>query len=411
LAHRFVGQVCCVAWAFALPITVQAAGFDSYLVPDIANDNHIALAMEESVLVQNPESNDTFVSHLRNGDSRQMTNGTQLGNDPVDQATDSFQTTSVGSIAADGEPIWDDQGAQSHSITDGALNRILGDVCPRWGAQVDALFLWQGAIPSQPLLADANGTTVLDANQAQTKMTSGPRYGVFFHIDKCSTIEGNYFNVGSFYGDAPAIPAAVYTGIGLPITLPLTPTAYSLLTNGRIQSAELNWRQRSGGPLTMLAGFRWVEWNQQLQMLDSLTAPTTGTTAITGNDLYGGQLGADLLLWNSGGRVTVNALGKAGVFYNKAYQRTSGIEASILQGPVAAVADQTSFFGEAGANGSVRLTDWLSWRAGYSLFWLSGVATSADQLSRTTFTPPTATINTHGSVLLHGVTTGLESRW
>jgi len=59
----------------------------------------------------------------------------------------------------------------------------------------------------------------------------------------------------------------------------------------------------------------------------------------------------------------------------------------------------------------VRLTDWLSWRAGYSLLWLSGVATSADQLSRTTFTPPTATINTHGSVLLHGVTTGLEARW
>jgi len=61
----------------------------------------------------------------------------------------------------------------------------------------------------------------------------------------------------------------------------------------------------------------------------------------------------------------------------------------------------------------VRLASWLSWRAGYTLFWLSGVATSANQLSTTDLATnvPTATINTNGSVLLHGVTTGLEARW
>ncbi|MCX7415355.1 MAG: hypothetical protein NTY25_02525, partial [Planctomycetia bacterium] len=59
------------------------------------------------------------------------------------------------------------------------------------------------------------------------------------------------------------------------------------------------------------------------------------------------------------------------------------------------------------------LTDWLSWRAGYSLFWLSGVAVPADQLTAVALapTPSTPTINTNGSVLLHGVTTGLEARW
>jgi hypothetical protein len=41
------------------------------------------------------------------------------------------------------------------------------------------------------------------------------------------------------------------------------------------------------------------------------------------------------------------------------------------------------------------------------------VATSANQLSTTDLAAnvPTATINTNGSVLLHGVTTGLEARW
>jgi hypothetical protein len=78
-----------------------------------------------------------------------------------------------------------------------------------------------------------------------------------------------------------------------------------------------------------------------------------------------------------------------------------------------AVADQTAFVGEVGANASLRLTEWLSWRAGYTLFWLSGVASPASQFSTTDLAvdPPTATINTNGSVLLHGVTTGLEARW
>jgi hypothetical protein len=77
---------------------------------------------------------------------------------------------------------------------------------------------------------------------------------------------------------------------------------------------------------------------------------------------------------------------------------------------------QASFFGEVGANATVELTNWLSWRVGYTLFWLSGVATPANQLSVVTLDPGTGTtvangINTSGSVLLHGVTTGVEARW
>ena len=60
----------------------------------------------------------------------------------------------------------------------------------------------------------------------------------------------------------------------------------------------------------------------------------------------------------------------------------------------------------------MRLTSWLSWRLGYSLFWLSGVAVPASQLSTTDLNNPSATtINTNGSALIQGVTTGLEARF
>jgi hypothetical protein len=161
-----------------------------------------------------------------------------------------------------------------------------------------------------------------------------------------------------------------------------------------------------------------VEWNQDLSLVsNSTTVAPTGIGARTGNDLFGSQIGGDLGLWNSGGRVTVNGIGKAGVFLNHAYQQTTGTfnvnGVATPQGPAAAQKDGVAFFGEAGVNASLAVNRWLSWRLGYSLFWLSGVAVPANQLGLANFSaaPPATTINTSGSVLLHGVTTGLEARW
>ena len=69
------------------------------------------------------------------------------------------------------------------------------------------------------------------------------------------------------------------------------------------------------------------------------------------------------------------------------------------------------FVGETGINASLALTNWLSWRAGYTCFWLGGVAVPARQLGLYDATAGTTSVNTNGSVFLHGVTTGLEARW
>jgi hypothetical protein len=305
-------------------------------------------------------------------------------------------------------------------------------VRPRWQAQVDALMLWQGNIPSRVLYTDAvSGDPALDINQAQTEMAAGARYGLILNLDPVYAIEGNYFNVSSFAGSA-ATPPGTYgqNNLAAPSLGPadgILFTSASVLTSGTISSAELNWRRRTCSPITWLAGFRWVEWNQGMAVQDRfvfdpavLPPGSSDLDVATGNNLYGGQVGMDLCLWNRPtSAVQVNALGKAGVFYNHAsYQRTEG---AFMQdglpptqlGPAAATADQTSFVGELGVNASLRITSWLSWRAGYTLFWLSGVATPAEQLSVTNVavSPATATIDTNGSVLLHGVTTGLEARW
>jgi hypothetical protein len=250
-------------------------------------------------------------------------------------------------------------------------------------------------------------------------MALGPRIGTIFNLDNVYAIEGNYFQAGLFNGDATTLPVAA------PITLQenningknfLPVDSAQLFTTSFIQSAELNWRRRTCTPITWIGGFRWVEWDQQMNITEYLGGKQNGFfNTATGNNLYGGQGGVDVALWNDNeGPVKVNAVGKAGVFYNNAFQRSyASYPGSTAPVYASAIADQTAFFGEFGVNSSVRLTNWLSWRLGYSLFWLSGVAVPASQLSTTDVNvkPATATINTNGSALIQGVTTGLEARF
>ena len=117
------------------------------------------------------------------------------------------------------------------------------------------------------------------------------------------------------------------------------------------------------------------------------------------------------MIWNDGGPFTLNGVGKAGVYYNhQAYQATQ-VTSSLGNSALADNKDTVSFLGELGVNASLALTNWLSWRTGYSVFWLGGVATPANQLGRTDIAAATTSVGPYGSVLLHGVTTGLEARW
>ena len=298
----------------------------------------------------------------------------------------------------------------------GPMAGVCEPTCHRWTGTVDALFLWQNNIASRPMfLSTSTLATAVDANQLQTPASVGPRFGLFYHLDNCHSIEGNYFNVQSFQGEYQT-PFATdgYAAIDMASTLPYVVNGVQAMSSGEIQSAELNWR-RHAGVVTWLAGFRWVEWNGDLNVRSTSVLGEDLVSSATGNDLYGGQLGADVLLWQGPRGLQINTLGKAGVYYNTAYQSTTGSLSTQppYAGSARSAADQTAFFGELGINGAWWITDCIAWRVGYSFFWLSGVATPAEQLSLVDITasPATSSINTEGSVFLQGVTTGIEARW
>ena len=296
--------------------------------------------------------------------------------------------------------------------------------CPTWEAQVDALFLWQGNIPSRPLYLDsATGATALDANQLYAPAAIAPRYALTYHRDDCRAIEVNYFQVWGFNASQAIGPLVDGTGNGgytmnnlLGQSFPGIGGAIAT-SSAQIQSLEVNLRRTDGGMIEWISGFRWLEWGQGLNIQDASVANfgiVGGDIADinTLNSLYGWQWGGDMMLWNAGRWLRVNGIAKAGVYYNhQASQNTFYTDFNSPDVNLASANDTVSFVGETGVNASLALTNWLSWRAGYTLFWLGGIATPASQLGLTNVTAGTTSINTNGSVFLHGVNTGLEARW
>jgi hypothetical protein len=381
---RVIASLTVVATACGL----QAADFDGYVIPD-------ATTQHESVLVHSPEFDTEGEVVIADGD-------------PASMGWSNAAPTCCGTPGCNG-------GCANCNSDEGWINRLFArchDNCHSWTAQVDALMLWQGNIASRPLLT-SGGVTALDVNQAQTQMGAGPRFGLFYNLDPCHAIEGNYFSVDGFNGEATAPPGS-YTPVTMPDPpVPSVVNSATLLTSGQFKSAELNWRWRNNEVLTWLLGFRWVEWNQSAQLsgLNGQSQPFA-VDSLTGNDLYGSQIGADLLFWNAGRRFRLNGIGKAGIYGNRAYQRASGSSNGVPGGPATVVGNQVAFFGEVGMYGDIAITRWLSWRTGYVVFWGTGLALPAENLSlvNSNFGPPRE-INTTESLLVHGVTTGLEARW
>ncbi|MEX0669582.1 MAG: hypothetical protein WD060_03885 [Pirellulales bacterium] len=292
---------------------------------------------------------------------------------------------------------------------------------PRWCAQVDGLALWQGNIPSEPFLLAPNGQVALNANQAQTEATPGVRVGLLRRLNERMALEGNYIWAQPFqsYTLVPAT-SGFYTMTNLADLTFNDVTTATMTTEAQFQGAEFNGRYCDGGLFTWLAGFRWVQWNQLTSIGYDYAAaePLPGGVGTiqsrVGNDLYGGQIGGIMKLWNNGGRWQVTGVGKAGLYYNTAWQTTVVTDGRIPvppNNPVGASGQQTSFVGEVGVNSSLWLTERLAWRLGYTFFWLTDVAVPQAQFPLSNIGNQTAGINTTGSVLLHGVTTGLEARW
>jgi len=293
-----------------------------------------------------------------------------------------------------------------------------------WVGRVDALVLWRNAPPDRPLVDNALVTgPLLNANGMDSTAAAGPRFSIF-RVNNCTghAVEATYLRAANFRSIRPLSAVSeqyVTAAPGIYGNAPLAFDSGNANLGSRLQSFELNRHHAHGKFLRFLAGFRWIDWQEQFTLQDTATGGITDFYQ-TGcfNDLYGGQIGVDANLlatpW-----IRFDGVVKAGAYYNNAVQSSEYTTSDPVNPGTATVAVGESpasgaFAGELGFTGVVPITSCLDFRFGYFGLWLSGIAQATQQLSGQTLTPglpAEGTINTNGGVLVQGVSLGLEGRW
>ena len=130
-----------------------------------------------------------------------------------------------------------------------------------------------------------------------------------------------------------------------------------------------------------------------------------------GNSLYGGQLGANIEVLESGRALQVYCAPKAGLYLNQAvgdYQSLANNSTTSSNG----FRNQLAFAGDISFNARYRLTKAFSVQVGYQLLWLNGIATAADQPEVMGPSEETGrAFDSSGSAFFHGALVGGNFVW
>jgi hypothetical protein len=296
-----------------------------------------------------------------------------------------------------------------------------------WVGRADALILWRNAPPDRPLVeTSTTGTPLLNSNGLDSTAAAGPRLSVI-RFDKCTGhgVEATYLRAANFRSQRPLPADTAYLYALSPPGIYSESTAQpfdsgNVNLGSRLQSFELNRLLAHGPNIRFIAGFRWIEWQEEFTLTD--TASTLGINDLYQtqcfNDLYGGQIGLDANLLRLGW-FRLDSLIKAGVYYNTAVQ-SSAYTTNDPAGPgTASVAvgetpASGAFAGELGVTGVFPLTSCIDFRLGYFGLWLSGIAQPTQQLSDQRLLPGQpieGSLNTNGGVVVQGLSIGLEGRY
>jgi hypothetical protein len=164
----------------------------------------------------------------------------------------------------------------------------------------------------------------------------------------------------------------------------------------------------------VLAGVRYLNLDDRI-LVSQLT--TTGgidaTQRLDGfNDLLGFQIGGDAVLVQRG-RFSLDTTLKAGIYGDNArnffaYDST----ALAMHKTNGDSARNAAFCGEIGITATYGLTKRLSFRGGYQLLWLDGVALASQQpiLNPPPLLGAATSVGTNGDVFYNGAFIGLEYR-
>ncbi len=339
--------------------------------------------------------------------------------------------------------------------------RPLIESAPRWTISAEAIVLGRLGGVNQTLVERVPGTVpfinppydtltapgveAFNSNQFRQGFSAGPKISLTYHGDFGYGVELSYFNifdqsVSKTVGPDNPADWLVMKAPGIfwqTQDFPYQGMAWRAATN--LYNAEANGRLDITSRVTLLAGVRWLQLNDDLEGtltpadrsqptwkqtypyytynlsqvgllpldLPAGNYPPFWNTSTT-NNLYGVQIGADVKVLEFG-RFSLGGVIKIGLFDNYAEQST-GVSLKKVVQPSQATTNHAAFVSEAGLQVKYQLLKGLTLKAGYEVLWLDGVALAPGQIQETSTLANVRAlgVNCGSSVLFQGATAGLE---
>jgi hypothetical protein len=291
----------------------------------------------------------------------------------------------------------------------------LGNACccgPVWSVRAGAVILERSRPKRQRVIEDRNGPADRDGftDAFDFGWEGGPDVTITRWLRNGNGIEVRYF--GALEWDADASWTSD-TGWAIPTNPPRTGTGVAIIDAdyiSRLNSTEVNYRQAPNDRISWLAGFRWIELHEELNVDADFGANMTDIGWNVDNHLYGGQAGAEVLLLDRGGPFQLTSWFKGGIFGNDA-DNDFTLNQSV--GPDLAFKTEkgdVTFLGDIAFLGRYRLNDNISLNSGYQLLWLDGVALASEQIFATNVVSGGG-IDTDGFVFYHGALLSMDIIW
>ncbi|MCE9552855.1 MAG: BBP7 family outer membrane beta-barrel protein [Planctomycetes bacterium] len=312
----------------------------------------------------------------------------------ADDLTTSLAAEYSADSASDGEP----------STSDAAWT--FDEPYPWFSIRAGAIALHRSEAQSHVLLSEqATGETLLDTFDAPLGWGAGPELNVLVHLTSDVDFEFNWFSINDWSNQRFVdVGGVVVDPFGAPLT------SASLLNQSSLHNFEFNLRHSPSENITLLAGFRYLELDDELGINyeDSGSGLSEDASLRTRNRLYGVQIGAEAALWQRG-LWQLDGWIKAGAYGNAAGHKTDVLFSGVPVAEIRARESNLAFIGDTGLRATRQLGEHTQFYVGYRVMFLDGVALAANQYDSVAayFSGGGDQMTTGGSPFYHGAELGL----
>ena len=283
-----------------------------------------------------------------------------------------------------------------------------------WTTQFSWLYMTRAKPSSFPLLIDAGGMTLVDANELDFGWNSGFDVALSRKTRNGANVELRDFQINGWSANFSA-PFAATNAIATNLPSDLAGAGVvDYAARSSLYSFEINLVDRSvnNERVQFSLGFRWMEVSENLAQTFNPAGPPSSFVIDTNNHLYGAQGGIQGVFFD-GARFNIVGWGKGGLYGNVGDQSTDVSTGGILIATAEARDTVASFVGETGMLLEYKMFPRASLIGGYQLLWISGAALAPDQLPNmgSIAAGLTPTGLDQSTAYYHGLFAGVDIHW